>query len=102
MDDLELHANNKKCVDWLVQTEGIFSDDIGMEFGIDNCATLVLKVGKITKFDEISLLDGRVMKRLIEGPGYKCLGILQADQIQYTEGKGGSRIPQESLQGLRD
>ena len=41
-----------------------------MEFGIDKCATLVVKIGKITKFDGIPLPDGRVMKGLIEGAGY--------------------------------
>ena len=58
-----------------------------MEFGIDKCAALVLKKGKITKFDEISLLDGRVMKGLIKEAGYQYLGILQSDQIRYTEMK---------------
>ena len=52
-----------------------------MEFGIDKCATLILKRGKIAKFDGISLPDGRLMKGLIEGAGYKYLGILQVDQI---------------------
>ena len=42
---------------------------------------------KITKFDGISLPDGRVMKGLTEGAVYKYLGILKADQIQYTEMK---------------
>ena len=31
------------------------SDDIGTELGIDKCATLALKRGKITKFEGISL-----------------------------------------------
>ena len=34
----------------------IFCDDIGMEFEIDKCATLVLKRWKITKFDGILCL----------------------------------------------
>ena len=62
MADLKLYANNEKGVDTLVQTIRISSDDIGMEFGIDKCATLVLKREKITKFDEISLADGGFMK----------------------------------------
>ena len=69
----------------LVQTVRIFSDDIGIEFGIDKCATLVLKRGKFTKSDGILLADGRVTKTLIQGAGYKYLGILQADQIRYTQ-----------------
>ena len=87
MDDLKLYAKNEKGLESLFQTVRIFSDDIGMEFGIDKCATLVLKRGKITKFDGISLPDGRVMKALIERAGYKYLGILQADQIRYTHMK---------------
>ena len=81
MDDLKLYTKNEKGLDSLVQIARIFSEDIGMECGIDKCATLVLKRWKITKFDEISLLDGRVMKGLIEGAGYKYLGTLKADQI---------------------
>ena len=42
----------------------------------------VFKRGKITKFDGTSLSDGSIMKGLIEGSGYKYLGILQSDQIQ--------------------
>ena len=87
MDDLKLHSKNKKGLDSLVQTVQIFSDDTGMEFDIDKCATVVLMRGKITNFDEISLPDGKVMKGLIEGAGYKYLGIIQADQIRYTEMK---------------
>ena len=37
--------------------------------------------GGITRSDGISLPDGRLMKGLIEGAGYKYLGTLQADQI---------------------
>ena len=80
MDDLKLCANNKKGLDSLVHTERIFSDDNGMEFGISKCATSVLKRGEMTKFEGISLPDGKVMKGLIEGAGYKYLGIIQTDQ----------------------
>ena len=87
MDNLKLYTKNERGLEPLVQTVQIFSDDIGMESGIDKCATLVLKRGKITKFDGISLPDGRCIKGLIKGAGYKYLGILQADQIRYTEMK---------------
>ena len=70
-----------------------------MEFGIDKCATLVLKRGKITKFDEISLPDGRVMKALIEGAGYKYLGTLQADQIRNKQMK--EKVKTECLRRVR-
>ena len=73
MDDLKLYAKNEKGLESLVQTVRIFSDAISMKFGIDKCATLVLKRGKITKFDGISLPDRKVMKALIEGASYKYL-----------------------------
>ena len=45
MDDLKLYAKNEKGLESLVQTVWIFSDDTGIEFGIDKYATLVLKRG---------------------------------------------------------
>ena len=81
MDDLKLYAENEKSLESLVNTVQIFNDDIGMEFGINKCATLVLKREKTAKFDGILLSDGRFKKRLIKRAGYKYLGILQADQI---------------------
>ena len=69
MDDLKLHAKNEKGLVPFVQRVQIFTDNTGMFFGINNCATLDLEKGKITEFDEILLPDGRVMKRLIDGAG---------------------------------
>ena len=57
MDNLQLYAMNDKGLELLVQTIRISGEDIGMKFGIDNCAILVLKRGKITKFNGISLPD---------------------------------------------
>ena len=36
-------------MDSLVQTIWVFSEDIGMEFGIKKCAMLVIEKGKIVK-----------------------------------------------------
>ena len=46
MDDLKLYSKNEKELDSLIQTVRVFSQDIRMEFGIDKCATIVLKRGK--------------------------------------------------------
>ena len=69
MDDLKLHTKNEKGLVPFVQRVQIFTDNTGMLFGINNCATLDLEKRKITEFDEILLPDGRVMKRLIDGAG---------------------------------
>ena len=82
-DSLKLYAKNEKGLESLVQTVRIFSDDTGMEFGIDTCVVLVLKRGKIAKFDGISLSYRRFMTRSTEGPGYKYLGILRFKLIRF-------------------
>ena len=63
-------------MDSLVQTVRVFREDIGMEFGIEKCAMLVMEKGKA-----IELPDGKVMKSLQEGESYKYLGILEADKL---------------------
>ena len=45
MDDLKLFAKNEKEIDSLVQTVRIFSDDIGMKFGLEKCAAMTMKTG---------------------------------------------------------
>ena len=49
MDDFKLHSRSEKGLDSLVQTVRVFSEDIGMEFGIEKCAMLVTEKGKIVK-----------------------------------------------------
>ena len=46
MDDLKLYAKSEQQLDSLVQTIRSFSKDIGMQFGIDKCALIMLKRGK--------------------------------------------------------
>ena len=81
MDDLKLFAKNEKGLDSLVQTVRVFSEDIGMEFGIDKCAMLVLKRGKFERSEGIQLPDNEQIKSLGEKEGYKYLGILEADGV---------------------
>lgn len=87
MDDLKLYSRKEERLDSLVQTVRIFSEDIGMEFGIEKCAMLVLDKGKIVKSVGIELPDGKVIKSLLEGESYKYLGILEADRFLEEEMK---------------
>ena len=43
MDDLKLHSRNEKGLDPLLETVCVFSEDIGMEYGIEKCAILVME-----------------------------------------------------------
>ena len=79
MDDLKLYSRSEKGLNSLGQTVRVFSEDIGMEFGIEKCAMLVLEKGKIVKLVVIELPDGKVIKSLEKGESYKYLGILEAD-----------------------
>ena len=74
-DDLKLYSRSEKGFDSLVQTVCIFSEDIGMEFGLEKCAMLVMEKGKIDKSVGIELPDGKVIKSLREGESYKYLGV---------------------------
>ena len=46
MDDIKLFSENKIELDTLIHAVGIYSQDIGMEFGIEKCAMLIVKSGK--------------------------------------------------------
>ena len=42
MDDIKLFVKNKKEWESLIQTMIIYSQDIGMDLGIEKCAMLVM------------------------------------------------------------
>ena len=85
MDDLKLHSRSEKRLDYLVQPVRVFSEDIGMEFGIGKCAMLVMEKRKIVKSVGIELPEGKVIKSLQEGESYKYFGILEADEFLEDE-----------------
>ena len=72
--------------DSLLQTGFIFSEDIGMEFGLKKCGVVILKKGKLVKFDGIHLPNQEIMKEVDEN-GYTYLGILELDEIKEHEMK---------------
>ena len=43
MDDLKLYSQCEKGLDSLVQTVCVFSEDIGMKFGIEKCVMLAME-----------------------------------------------------------
>ena len=71
MGDLKLYAKDIRQLDSLVQTVRIFSNDIGMEFGIQKCAMVELKRGKMIQSNGIDLPEGQKLKSLEEGEGYR-------------------------------
>ena len=99
MDDLKLYSRSEKGLDSLVQTVRAFSEDIGMEFGIEKCAMLVMEKGRIVKSVGIELPDGKDIKSLQGGGSYTYLGILEADK--YLEAKMKLNDSTEYIRRLR-
>ena len=63
-----------------------FGEDISMEFGQKKCGVVILKKGKLFKFDGIHLPNQEIMKELDEN-GYTYLGILELDEIKEDKMK---------------
>ena len=99
MDDLKLYSRSEKGLDSLETTVRVFSEDIGMEFGIEQCAMLLMEKGKIVKSVGIELLDGKVIKSLQDGERYNYLGILEADK--FLEEKMKLNVSKEYIRRLR-
>ena len=90
---------NEKELETLIPTIRIYSQDIGMEFGIEKCALLVMKSGKRHQTDGIELPNHDKIRTLAENETYKYLGILEADTIKQVEMK--NKIQKEYLRRTR-
>ena len=87
IDDIKLFAKNEKELENFIHTIRIYSQDIGMEFGIEKCAMLVMKSGKRHMTDGMELPNHDKIRTLGENETYKYLGILEADTIKRVEMK---------------
>ena len=99
MDGLKLYSQSEKGLDSLVQRVRVFSEDIGMQFGIEKCDMLVMEKGKIVKSVGTELPDGKVIKSSLEGESYKYLGILEADK--FLEEKMKLNVSKEYIRRLK-
>ena len=86
MDDLELYGKSTAELESILNTVRIFSNDISMEFGLDNCTTLAIIKGKVTETQGMHLPNNNI-KGLNLDKTYKYLGILQADDIKHKQVK---------------
>ena len=71
---------------WLVSTVEVFSQEIGMEFGIKKCGVITMNRGKVKSTDGIELPRGEKIRK-IEEDGYKYLEILEYDSVKEQEMK---------------
>ena len=71
IDDVKLFAKNEKELETLIEVVRIYSQDIGIEFGIEKCATLIMKSGKRNMTEEMELLNQDKIRTLREKETYK-------------------------------
>ena len=82
MDDIKLFAQSEKELETIIHEVRIYSQDIGMEFGIEKCATVLMKSSKRHLPDGMELPNHDKIRTLGKNETYKYLGILEADTIK--------------------
>ena len=85
MDDIKLFSKNEKELETLIRAVRIYSQNIGMEFGIEKCVIQVMKSGKRILTEEMEQSNQDKIRTLGEKETY--LGILEADTIKQMEMK---------------
>ena len=85
----------EKELETLIHAVRIYSQDIGMEFGIEKCAMLVMKRCKRHITDGIELPNQDRIRTLPENETNKHLGIWEADTIKQVQMK--NKIKKEYL-----
>ena len=99
MDDFKLFAKNEKDLETLIHTVRIYSQDIGMEFGIEKCTILVMKSGQRHRTEWIDQSNQKKIRTLGENDAYKYLRILEADTMKQVQMK--EKLQKEHLRRTR-
>jgi len=99
MDDLKLIAKSEEEIQKQIQTVKTFSDDIHMEFGLEKCAKITFKRGKLTHSQNLVIDINRETEELEQGKMYKYLRIEEGEGIQHQQMK--ERLKQEYNRRLR-
>ena len=96
-DDIKLFAKYEKELETLIHAVRIYSQNIGMEFGIEKYAMLVSDKRHMT--DGMELPNHDKIRTLGENETYRYLGILETDSIKQEEMK--HKIQKEYLRRTR-
>ena len=84
MDDLKLYAKDDNELEGLLRIVKVFSNDIGMEFGLRKCAKATFKRAKLEKSDHVRLNEETMIKDLEQEKVYKYLGVDESSGIQHA------------------
>ena len=85
----------------MLQSVQVVSEDIKMEFGIEECAVLFMKMWKLVESKGIVISGERLIRAMNDGDAdaYKYLRMLEGDEIKHTEMK--RRIEKEYFRRVR-
>ena len=92
MDDIKLLAKNEEELESLIHEVRIYTQDIGMEFGIEKYTLLVMKSGKRHLTDGMEVPNQDKIRTLGGKEIYKYLVIFKADAIKQVEMKEKNNI----------
>lgn len=99
MDDLKCFAASDKKQERQLKLVKEFSDDINMKFGLDKCAKVTLRQGKVVKTENIEIdLDSNIRELEYEEP-YKYLGIEEGDGFHHKAMK--EKVRKEYVRRVR-
>ena len=87
MDNIKLFAKTEKELETLIRTVRIYNQDIGMEFGIEKYAMLVMKSGKQHLTERMELQNQDKIRKSRKKETNKYFGTLEADTIKQVEMK---------------
>ena len=90
-NNIKLFAKNEKELETLIHADRIYSQDIGIEFGIEKCTMLVMKSGKRHMTDGMELPNHNRIRTHEEKETYKYLDIVEADTIKQVQMKDTTR-----------
>jgi hypothetical protein len=82
-----------------IQTVKTFSDDIHMTFGLEKCAKIAFKRGKLAHSQNLVIDINRERQELEKGKMYRYLWIEECAGLQYQQMK--ERLKQEYIRRLR-
>ena len=87
MDDIKLFVKKEKGLEILKLTIRIYSQGIGMEFGIEKYAMLIMRSRKRQITEGIELPNKEKSEHLEKRKNYKYSRIMEVDTIKQVEAK---------------
>ena len=98
MDDLKLYGKSMRELESLVEVVRVYTEDIGMKFGIGKCGVVTIEKGVRGNCEGIVLPSGEIMKE-VDANGYRYLGVLEGAGIMNKEMK--KKVKEEYLRRVK-